>query len=135
MTSPRLLLAAGSVAASLVGIAPVVAAGTTPGLAPIRVGTTGIAVSPGQIGAAGARTTLVVPKGATKLAGSITGSLALAARTHVTVVRSSDGAAIFVGSLATLRFLPVAAGTSLVVSVKRPAGYAGLKAVAMLTWS
>lgn len=135
MTSPRLLLAAGSVAASLVGIGPAVSPGTTPGSAPIRVGAAGIAVSTGQIAAAGARAKLVVPKGATKLAGSISGSPALAARTRVTVARSSDGATIFIGSLATLHSLPVSAGTAIIVSVQRPAGYAGLKAVAMLSWS
>jgi hypothetical protein len=135
MTSPRLLLAAGSVAASLVGIAPVVSQGATTGSAPIRVGAEGIAVSAGQIAAAGARATLVVPEGVTRLAGSVSGSPALAARTRLTVARRSDGATIFTGSLATLRSLPVSAGTALVVSVQRPAGFAGLKAVAMLSWS
>ena len=135
MTSPRLLLAAGSVAASLVGIAPLAAPGATPGSAPIRVGSAGIAVSVGQIARAGARAKLVVPTGATKLAGTFSGSPALAARTRLTVARSSDGATIFTGSLATLHSLPVSAGTALVVSVQRPAGYAGLKAVAMLSWS
>jgi hypothetical protein len=135
MTSPRLLLAAGSVAASLVGIAPVASPGTTPGSAPIRVGAAGISVSAAQIDAAGARAKLVVPEGVTELAGSVSGSPAVAASTRVTVARSSDGATIFVGSLATLHSLPVSAGTKLIVSVQRPAGYAGLKAVAMLTWS
>jgi hypothetical protein len=134
MTSPVLLLAAGSVAASLVGIAPVVS-GTSSGSAPMRVGAEGIAVSAGQIGTAGARSTLVVPKGVTRIAGTVSGSPALAARTRVTVSRRSDGATIFSGSLATLHSVPVSAGTALVVSVQRPAGYAGLQAVAMLNWS
>jgi len=135
MTSPRLLLAAGSVAASLVGIGPVASLGATTGSAPIRVGSDGIAVSAGGIAATGARATLVVPEGVTRLAGSVSGSPVLASRTRLTVVRSSDGATIFIGSLATFRSLPVSAGTALVVSVQRPAAFAGLKAVAMLSWS
>jgi hypothetical protein len=135
MTSPRLLLAAGSVAASLVGIAPVTSAGTATSSAPIRIGAAGIAVSAGRIATTGSRAALVVPEGVTRIAGSVSGSPALAARTRLTVARSSDGATIFSGSLATLRSLPVSAGTTLVVSVQRPAGFAGLKAVALLSWS
>jgi hypothetical protein len=135
MTSPRLLLAAGSVAASLVGIAPVASPGATLGSAPIRVGAAGISVSIGKIVGADARAKLVVPEGVTKLVGAVSGSAVLAARTRVTVARSSDGATIFAGSLATLHSLPVSTGTKLVVSVQRPVGYAGLKAVAMLSWS
>jgi hypothetical protein len=53
----------------------------------------------------------------------------------VTVVRASDGATVFVGSLATLRALPVKAGTKLVVRVDRPQGFAGLDARSTLSWS
>jgi hypothetical protein len=132
MTSPRLLLAAGSVAASLVGIAPLALHSTS---APIRVGAAGIALSAGRIAAAGAHATLVVPSGKTSLVGTASGSSAVASRTRLTITRSSDGATVFTGSLATFRSLPVSAGTALVVSVQRPAGMAGLKAVALLRWS
>ena len=134
MTSPRLLLAAGSVAASLVGIAPLGLQGSAAASAPIRVGAAGISVSAGRVAAKGNHATLVVPRGVTRLAGSASGSPAVASRTRLTIVRGSDGATIFTGSLATFRSLRVSAGTKLVVSVQRPADVAGLKAVALLRW-
>jgi hypothetical protein len=135
MTHPRLLLAAGSVAASLVAVAPVGLHRTPYAAPPFRVAAAGIAVSAAEVGSTGDHTTLVVPRGMTRLAGSESGSPALASRTRMTIVRSSDHATIFTGSLATFSTLPVAAGTKLIVSVQRPAGLAGLTAAALLRWS
>jgi hypothetical protein len=135
MTHPRLLLAAGSVAASLVAVAPVGLHSTSAASAPLRVASTGIAVSVSQIAAQGDHTMLVVPEGMTHLAGTDSGSPALASRTRMTIVRSSDHATVFTGSLATFTTLPVAAGTKLIVSVQKPAGMAGLTAGALLRWS
>ena len=135
MSSPRLLLAVGSVAACLVGIAPVVSQGATIGSTPIHVGAEGMTVSASRIAAPGDRATLVVPGGVTRLTGSAAGSPALVSRTRLTVVRGSDLATLFTGSLATFHSLPVTSGTMLIVSVQRPAGFTGLKAAALLRWS
>ena len=51
------------------------------------------------------------------------------------LVRAADGATLFTGSLATFHTLPVVAGTKLVVTVQKPAGYAGVRAGAALSWS
>ena len=133
MTSPKLLLAAGSIAASLVGIAPAVTHGTT---APVRTSATGLTVAAGALRAgAPVSTSVSVPAGMTQLTGSASGSPALAGRIRLTVRRATDGALLFTGSLASFRALPVRAGTPLVVSLRRPAGYDGLKASAVLQWS
>ena len=123
MTSAKLLLAAGSVAASLAGIGPAVTHGASG------------AADPMMLSAAGSKTTLTVPAGATTIVGRTTGSPALAERTRVTVTRASDGATLFTGSLATFRSLPVQAGTALVVQVQKPTGFAGLRASAQLRWA
>ena len=120
--SARLLLAVGSVAASAASVGPVVAAHGSSGNAPLRL-------------APGASVSLTAPARASALRGTVSGSPALAARAHVTVVRASDGATVFVGSLATLRSLPVRGGTKLVVRVDRPQGFAGLSAKSTLRWS
>ena len=134
VTSPKLLLAAGSVAASLAGIGPAVTHGASS--APVRAGSAGVTVSATDLRAGAAvDTSLTVPAGSTQLVGAAAGSPVLASRVHLTVTRSSDGATLFTGSLATFHTLPVRAGTGLVVSVQRPAGYAGLKARAVLSWS
>jgi hypothetical protein len=116
----RLLLAAGTVAASVASVAPVASHGS-----PARA----LRLAPG------ASVTVAVPAKASLLHGAVSGSPALAARSRVTVVRASDGATVFVGSLATLRALPVKAGTKLVVRVDRPQGFAGLDARSTLSWS
>lgn len=120
MTSPRLVLAAASVAAALTSVGPVLSNGGASD--PLHL-------TPGAV------TKLVVPAGATTLVGAPTGSPALADRTRVTVTRVSDGAMMFVGSLATLRSLPVLAGTQLVVRASQPAGFGGLHAATQLGWS
>ena len=133
MTSPKLLLAAGSVAASLAGLGPAVTHGTT---SPVRTGPAGLSVMAGALRAGAPVTTAVsVPEGMTQLVGAASGSPVLANRIRLTVRRASDGATLFVGSLATFHALPVHAGTPLLVSLQKPAGYAGLKASAMLQWS
>ena len=115
MTSPRLLLVAGTVAASLVAIGPVLAdGGSAASTAPLRVGTTGTS-------------TLVVPADAAMLSGTAWGGPAVAARIQLTIVRVSDGAKLFIGSLGSFHGLPVEAGSTLQVRIDRPAAYAGLK--------
>ena len=136
MTSPRLLLAAGSVAATLAGIVPVLSHGAAAVSEPLQVGAAGVAVSVGRVPAGQAsKTTLVVPAGVKSLSGVASGSPRLAALTQLTVTRSSDGAMLFTGSVATFRSLPVTAGASLVLQVRKPVGFAGLKAGAQLRWS
>ncbi|HEY8644720.1 MAG TPA: hypothetical protein VIL77_02445 [Gaiellaceae bacterium] len=136
MTSPRLLLAAGSVAATLAGIVPVLSNGAAAATGPLQVGAAGVAVSVGQLpGGRASRVTLVVPAGVRSLSGVASGSPRLAALARLTVTRSSDGATLFTGSVATFRSLPVTAGSSLVLRVQKPVGFAGLKAGAQLRWS
>ncbi|MDX6477175.1 MAG: hypothetical protein QOH95_2686 [Gaiellaceae bacterium] len=136
MTSTRLVLAAGSIAATLAGIVPMLPHDATAAASPLRVGAAGVAVSVQQLpGGKTAGVTLVVPKGASALSGAATGSTALAARSRLTVTRSADGATLFTGSLATFRTLPVVAGSSLVVRVQKPTGFGGLRAGALLNWS
>ena len=134
VTSPRLLLAAGSVAASLAGIGPVVVHGGT-AVAPLRVGTDGVAVSVAQLrGGAPQSVTVSVPDGISRLSGAA-GGPAPAGRVRLVVTRSSDGAVLFTGSLATFRSLPVASGASLVVRVQKPVGFGGSNAATVLRWS
>ena len=131
MTSPRLLLAVGSVAATLVGIVPVLSNGAAAGVGPLQVGAAGVTVTVEQIHAGqSSSVTLVVPA-----AGVASGSPRLAARSMLTVTRSSDGATLFTGSVATFRSLPVTAGSSLVLSVQKPTGFNGLAAGSQLRWS
>lgn len=119
MTSARLLIATGTVAASLAGVVPLVGHGSA-------------ATMPSVSADRGA--TLVVPAGAKVLTGMATGSTRLAREVRMTVVRSSDGATLFTGSLATFHTLSVVPGTRLVVSVTRPAGARGA-AGSSLSWS
>ena len=63
------------------------------------------------------------------------GSPALASRARLTVTRSTDGATLFTGSLATFHSLRVTPGSSLVLRVQKPAGFGGLRAGAALRWS
>jgi hypothetical protein len=136
MTSPRLLLAAGSVAASLAGIVPVLSNGAAAVTEPLQVGAAGVAVSVEQIASGQASAvTLVVPAGARSLSGVASGSTRLEARSLLTVTRSSDGATLFTGSVATFRSLAVTPGSSLVLRVQKPAGFSGLAADAQLRWS
>jgi hypothetical protein len=135
VTSPRLLLAAGSVAASLAGIGPVVVHGSTVA-APLRVGADGVAVSVAQLrGGSSQAVTVKVPEGVSRLSGEASGSPALAARVRLVVMRDTDGAVLFTGSLATFRALPIESGASLVVKVRKPVGFRGLKAGTLLRWS
>lgn len=120
MTSPRLLLAAGSAAAALAGVVPVVSHGAA--AEPLRV-------------SSGTSTTIVVPAGATRLVGVPSGSPAVASRTRVTVTRVGDDATMFIGSLATLRSLPVRSGMRLVVRTSQPRGLGGLSAATRLGWN
>lgn len=123
MTPARLLLAAATTAAAVVGIVPAVSGGSAQASGPFTVGDRS------------ATTTLVVPQSAKLLTGRVAGSTAVAAKTHLTVVRASDGATLFTGSLATFSALHVAPGTKLQVHVDRPAAYSGLKADSTLAWS
>jgi hypothetical protein len=135
VTSPRLLLAAGSVAASLAGIGPAVVHGS-PVAAPLQVGADGVAVSIAQLrGGSSQAVTVDVPQGISRLSGAASGSPALAGRVRLVVTRGSDGAVLFTGSLATFRSLPVESGASLVVKVQKPVGFRGLEAGALLRWS
>jgi hypothetical protein len=135
MTSPRLLLAAGSVAATLAGIVPVLSHDST-AVQPLQVGVKGVAVSVQQLpGGRAAGVTIVVPAGVSRLTGVASGSPALASRARLTVTRSTDGATLFTGSLATFRSLPVVSGSSLRVRVQKPLGFGGLTASTMLRWS
>jgi hypothetical protein len=136
MTSPRLLLVAGSVAATLAGIVPVLSNGAAAATGPMQVGVAGVAVSVGKLPAGQASTiTVVVPAGVRGLSGVASGSPRLAALTQLTVTRSSDGATLFTGSVATFHSLPVTAGTSLVLRVEKPVGFTGLRAGTQLRWS
>jgi hypothetical protein len=136
MTSPRLLLAAGSVAATLAGIVPVLSNGAAAAIEPMQVGAAGVAVSVGRLPAGRAsKVTVVVPAGVRTFTGVASGSPRLAALTRLTVTRSSDGAMLFTGSVATFRSLPVTAGTTLVLRVEKPVGFTGLRAGALLRWS
>ena len=136
MTSSRLLLAAGTAAAALVASGPVITHAGASTAAPLRLGGDGVSVFVAPLrGGASATATLVVPQGDTELVGSHSGSPALDDRTQLRVVRVSDGATLFTGSLGTFRELPVVAGTALRVVVSKPAGFSRLKADAMLRWS
>jgi hypothetical protein len=123
VTATRLLLAAATTAAAAAGIVPAVHNGSAQASGPLTVGD------------ASSTTTIVVPQSAKLLTGQTAGSRAVAAHTRLTVVRSTDGATLFTGSLATFTSLAVAPGTKLQVRVERPAAYAGLKADATLAWS
>lgn len=136
MTSPRLLLAAGSVAATLAGIGPVLSHGAAAATEPLQVGAAGVSLSVEQLPAGRAyQTTLVVPAGSHALTGVASGSPRLAALSQLTVTRSSDGAILFTGSVATFRSLPVTPGSSLVLQVQKPVGFRGLAAGAQLRWN
>jgi hypothetical protein len=136
MTSPRLLLAAGSVAATLAGIVPVLSHGAAAATEPLQVGAAGVVVSvDGLTAGRASAVTLVVPAGSHSLEGTVSGSPRLAALSRLTVRRSSDGAMLFIGSVATFRSLPVTGGSSLVLQVRKPVGFAGLSAGAQLRWS
>src|SRR4051812_23337736 len=127
MTSLRLLLAAGSVAATLTGIVPVISHHDSQAAA-VTVGSK-LAVAVQQLAAGStADAQVVVPNGVRALQGRAFGSPALATRSRLTVTRSTDGATLFTGSLATFPSLAVTPGASLVVSVQKPTGFAGLRA-------
>jgi hypothetical protein len=136
MTSPRLLLAAGSVAATLAGIVPVLSHGAAAATEPLQVGAAGVAVSVESLPARRAfAVTLVVPEGVRSISGVANGSPRLAGLTRLTVTRSADGATLFTGSVATFRSLRVTPGSSLVLHVRRPGGFEGLTAGAQLRFS
>lgn len=130
LAAGKLILAAGTAAAAIASVAP----GTHAGSTPVTVGPGGVQVAVAKVSGTAAAT-VVVPQGVTRLSGSSSGSSALAARTRLVVVRSSDGATLFTGSLATFRSLPVVAGTKLSVQIAKPAGHTGLRASASLRWS
>jgi hypothetical protein len=136
VTSTRLILAAGTVAASLAGIVPVAHSSGTPGGArpAVTVRTDGIAVSADSLRGHLAAT-VSVPAGVTRLDGVPSGSPALAERVRVRIVRQSDGATLFVGTLATFKSLPVAAGDRLRVGFTRMPGAHRLRASARLSWA
>ena len=136
MTSARLLLAAGSVAAALVGVAPVLAQSGSTSTSPLQVGQKGVVVSVAQLqGKGSAIATVVAPADAARLTGTASGSPALAAQSRLTIVRVSDGATLFMGSLSTFRSLAVPPGTKLQLRVQKPAGFSRLRAGALLQWS
>ena len=136
MISPRLLLAAGTAAATVASIGPLAVQSGSARVSPLQVEARGLTVSVANLrGGAPASATLVVPAGTTVLSGVASGTPALEAKTKLTVVRSSDGAMLFTGSLATFHSLPVQVGVELQVSVQTPAGYDGLKAGAVLQWA
>lgn len=111
MNSARLLIAAGTVAATLAGVVPVVNHGSA---SPARA-SDGVVLR-----ATDARSTLVVPQGAHVLTGLRFGSARAAAGSSLQVVRASDGATLFTGSLGTFHTLPVLPGTKLVIRVQKP---------------
>ena len=130
VTSSRVLIAAGSIAATLAGIVPVLNHGGQAAAAPLHASAAGISIK-----AADATSAVVVPAGRSTLRGTAFGSRAYGKRVHLTIVRAADGATLFTGSLRTFHTLPVVAGTKLVVRVDRPSGNAGLRAGATLSWS
>jgi hypothetical protein len=135
VTSPRLLLAAGSVAATLAGIVPVLSHGAAAAVEPLQVGAAGVTVAADSLPAGRAyAVTLVVPEGKRTFSGTASGSPRLAALTRLTVTRRSDGATLFTGSVATFRSLAVTPGSSLVLQLRKPVGFAGLAAGAQLRW-
>ncbi|HZQ81087.1 MAG TPA: hypothetical protein VFB25_03810 [Gaiellaceae bacterium] len=136
MAPSRLLLAAGTAAAALVASGPAIThAGASPA-APLRVGDDGVSVSVASLrGGASATASIVVPRGDSKLVGTHSGSPAVDDRTQLRIVRVSDGATLFTGSLGTFGELPVVAGTALRVVVSKPVGFSRLQAAAVLRWS
>ena len=130
MTSARVLIATGSIAATLAGIVPVLNHGGQAAAAPLQASAAGITIR-----AADASSAVVVPAGTTVLRGTAFGSRAYGKQVRLTIVRAADGATLFTGSLATFHALPVVAGTKLVVRVQKPAGHAGLRAGAALSWA
>jgi hypothetical protein len=136
VTSPRLLLAAGTAAAAVISAAPAVSHTGVAASAPVRAGAAGVSIAAGGLrDGATASAAVSVPAGVASLKGAASGSAVLANRVRLTVVRTSDGATLFTGSLATFHALPVVSGTKLEVRVAKPAGYRGLQAGAVLTWS
>ena len=136
MTSSRLLLAAGTAAAAVASVAPAVTHAGANAAAPVRATPAGVTVSATAMrDGATARARVVVPAGVTELAGAASGRAALAARVRLTIVRSSDGATLFTGSLATFHALPVTAGAALEVRVQKPVRHTSRKAGAVLQWS
>jgi hypothetical protein len=123
MTAPRILLAAGTAAAAVVSVAPAVGHSSAATANALR------------LGSASAATHVVVPRAAHVLREQVPVRTAVAAATRLTVVRASDGATLFTGSLATFRSLPVTPGTPLRVTVEKPARYAGLGTDVALRWS
>lgn len=123
-----MLIAAGSVAATLAGIVPVINHGGS--AAPAQAASAGITVQ-----ASDASSSFVVPQSASVLRGQSYGSRAYAKRVQLTLVRASDGATLFTGSLATFHTLRVVPGTKLLVQVQKPSGFDGLQAGAALTWA
>lgn len=102
----------------------------------MRTGAAGVAISATDLRAgATAAARVRVPAGSTMLAGRVSGSPVLANRVRLTVVRTSDGATLFTGSLGTFRALQVEPGVDLEVRVAKPRGYTGLGARTVLTWS
>jgi hypothetical protein len=133
MNSSRILITAGTVAATLVGIVPVANDNSArPGA--ISVDRTGIAVVADALQGSAA-TAVIVPAGVTQLDGVATGSPTVAKHVTVRLVRVADGATLFVGTLATFRSLQVAPGDRLRLSFTPGAGYRGLHAAARLSWS
>ena len=106
-------------AASLMAIGPGFAHNAPATDSPLRVGATGSSA-------------LVAPAGVSILSGTAYGSPAVDAGTHLTVVRVSDGAKLFIGSLSSFHGLSVQPGMKLQVRIDRPAAYAGLKAGTVL---
>ncbi len=136
VTHPRLFLAAGTAAAAVISAAPVMSHSGAAASAPVRAGAAGVAIAAGHLrDGASASSAVAVPTGVTALTGLASGSPVLANRVRLTVVRTSDGATLFTGSLATFHKLPVTAGATLQVRIQKPAGYAGLQAGAVLQWS
>jgi len=130
VTSARALITAGTIAATLAGVVPALSHGGQAAAAPVQASAAGISID-----AADASSTVVVPAGRRVLRGTAFGSRSYGRLVRLTVVRAADGATLFTGSLATFHTLPVVAGTKLVVSVQKPAGYAVVRAGAALSWS
>jgi hypothetical protein len=134
--SHPVVVAAGTLAASVLSLAPFSQEHRVASRAAVTAGAAGVAVTAERLPLDARETTTVeAPAGVAALAATTAGSPALASHVRLTIVRDSDSATLFVGSLASFRSLPVAAGDKLRVTVVRDGGYRGLHAATRLTWA
>jgi hypothetical protein len=134
--SPRILLACAGALAALAALPVAYASASSSSPSGLDVRTEGVAVATsGLRPGVASNTTVVVPEGAAALSAETTGSPAVVRHVRITVVRASDGATLFVGSLGSFSRLPVAAGEKLRVRVVRTPGADGLTGSATLAWA